>query len=489
MRPRHSRRSGDVVVGLTDADRGAKILASSWLSVVGQSGPGSPGWKLSGNERVYYPDWRAARCLRGTGAVMLAPPDDATMLSTLSVLLFSATAPPPVVVSVDTSGGVAALGAPAARKLRASLVVRLVEEGYVVVPEAREAQVEVALRPSGDGWSVAAGAIEYHIAPGRPPIVELEILHRATMAVQAAERTVAKREPMPHAVAIEIAASSDDATVKGLHEELASELLKAGLPLSPVSASHDRTIRVVALGDEIDVFAVGESAEHREPTSKIHRRDAESEVIDAAGRAVAALSASQAPPDAPQRIAEQPGAAAQETRDRAPAQAPSDGATTPTHWTFAAGAGVGVMMRAGGTDPRVEASMHGTRESIGLRLEGDVAPSSSLGGALAITEWSLKVGPRWQRAFGRKTALGIALVGGLAVHHFRYTDSDSGSLLGGAFALPVDFAYRMSSWVTLTLSAAPALSFPQREHDVLGSVGWNRSSQSLAITAGVRVLP
>jgi hypothetical protein len=407
----------------------------------------------------------------------------------LSVLLFAAAAPPPIVVSVDTSGGAAVLGAPAERRLRGSLLVRLVEEGYVVVPDTRQSQVRVALRPSGDGWAVAAGDVEYHVAPGRPPIVELEILHRATMAVQAAERGVVDREPSPHSAAIEVSASPDDTAVRGLQEELAFELLAAGIPLAPVSAIHDRTLRIVANGDDIQVFATSDSAQGREPATTLRRRDSQSDVMNAASRAVATLTKSSPRPDSVGGVASEPIPGSENTRAPTPSEALPSKDRRPTGWTMATGLGAGLLLREGGTDPRLEGALHASRSNVGARLEGDFISSRSPGGSLSVTEWSIKVGPRWQHSFSRKTALGVALVGGLAIHRFHFSDGDNGSLFGGALSFPVDFSFQVGSWAALTLSTAAALSLPNREHDVLGTVGWYRSNYSLGVTAGLRVMP
>lgn len=93
------------------------------------------------------------------------------------------------IVSVDThalvEGGFAEEDA---RRLQEELVGRLADEGYVVAPGADRVALRLTVRPDDTGWSVEAkgSRVEtYHVNPAPTPVVSLEILQRAIMALDA----------------------------------------------------------------------------------------------------------------------------------------------------------------------------------------------------------------------------------------------------------------------------------------------------------------
>jgi hypothetical protein len=251
-------------------------------------------------------------------------------------------------------------------------------------------------------------------------------------------------------------------------------------------------LRIVEAGEEIRIVDGSEPAADHDVISTIRRAGSSDDFIVAAEQAVAALT----------KVNHRPDDGAGDSLDRAgtpeqrPAQTNRDTQTSSSRkdgvglrWQLGVGAGAGLLLRAGGPDSRYEGTLQLARAGFGARLEADLVSSNSRGGSLSVTEWSWKLGPRWYGALGPKTTIGVGLLAGIVLHHFNYGDRDEGSVFGGAVALPLDISHRLGSSFALTVSVAPAYAAPNREHEVLGSTAWKRSNHSLALTAGLRVLP
>jgi hypothetical protein len=117
-------------------------------------------------------------------------------------LLFFAAAPGAhPAVSVDTSAMVGGgLAGEDAQHLRRALLVRLVEEGYIVTPSNGNVQIWLTVRPDSTGWSVEARAVHvtsYHVESAALAVLSLEILQRATMALDGAREDLAARGADP----------------------------------------------------------------------------------------------------------------------------------------------------------------------------------------------------------------------------------------------------------------------------------------------------
>jgi hypothetical protein len=66
-----------------------------------------------------------------------------------------------------------------ALRLRGSLLVRLLEEGYSVAAGTSNVQIWLTVRPKDGGWSVEArglGVRDYHVDPAPLAVESLEIL-------------------------------------------------------------------------------------------------------------------------------------------------------------------------------------------------------------------------------------------------------------------------------------------------------------------------
>jgi hypothetical protein len=106
-----------------------------------------------------------------------------------AILFFATSAGTQPAVRVDThemvEGG---LTPEEEQQVRGALLVRLVDEGYVIAPAGGDASMSLVVRRSTRGWSVEAGgrhAYAYHVNEGPLAVLSLEILQRATMALDA----------------------------------------------------------------------------------------------------------------------------------------------------------------------------------------------------------------------------------------------------------------------------------------------------------------
>jgi hypothetical protein len=144
-----------------------------------------------------------------------------------------------------------------------------------------------------------------------------------------------------------------------------------------VSAIHDRTLRILANSDDIQVFATSDSAQGREPATTVRRRDSQSDVMNAASRAVATLTKSSPRPDSVGGVVSESIPGSESTRAPTSSEALRSRDVQPIGWTMATGIGAGLLLREGGTDPRLEGALPAIRSNLGARLEGDFISSRS----------------------------------------------------------------------------------------------------------------
>jgi hypothetical protein len=143
------------------------------------------------------------------------------VLPMIPLLLLAAALGAPPAVSVDTSAMVGGgLAEEDARQLRRALLVRLVEEGYVVAPSEGSVQIWLTVRPASSGWSVearAAHVYSYHVKSSALSVLSLEILQRATMALDGAREDLAARiEGATSNAASSSSSLSSDSVVDGV---------------------------------------------------------------------------------------------------------------------------------------------------------------------------------------------------------------------------------------------------------------------------------
>ncbi|HVJ13899.1 MAG TPA: hypothetical protein VM686_00600, partial [Polyangiaceae bacterium] len=163
-------------------------------------------------------------------------------------MLLAALARPPV--SLDTTGLSSSGFSPAeVERLTGWLLVRLLEEGYTVVPDPEQAQIELSIRAQAEGYVVTADGAEHRsfvLGAGPTGVVSMEILHRAIEAVDQEGREQAQPpDGAAVATALEVRGEADELLDKLLREQATLALSKAGRTLVPSSLPHDHVLCVV----------------------------------------------------------------------------------------------------------------------------------------------------------------------------------------------------------------------------------------------------
>jgi hypothetical protein len=400
------------------------------------------------------------------------------MLAAISVLFLLAAPGVGAVVSVQTNTADAPQEfAGQARQVCGALLVRLVEEGYIVSPRPSDAQIRIALRHASAGWSIemtGSGRREYHVDNGPLAVISLEILHRAVIAIEASEDTVRELPAITgRSVALEVSADQSDPLARRVHEEVALQLSDSGLFLVPRSLRHDRTV-CVTLGPAAIAISTSRASERcGQPILEITRHDrSDEEVIRRVGQQIANLA---------------------RHRDGESSELGASGAGTaspdrwqPTaSWRWRTGLSGGGLFREGGADPIVLASGELLASSRwAARLHGGVVWSNG-GGSLSIVEWQLQMGPTFIAPFGSSSALALGVMGGVLVHRYFFDAADQGSRVNWNVSMPMAVSHRFGPVVELALTLLPGLAGPPRDHEISGKPAWHRSVYYVGLMAGL----
>ena len=420
------------------------------------------------------------------------------LAAALPVLLALAPVDARPVVHVDTGVLESPDLADEARRLRGTLVARLVEEGYVIAPLAADAHIRMTVRPSENGWVVETAGEEkraYRIAPGPLPVVALEILHRAVIAIENS------RGPRPHppsthgrAVALAISADANDVLSHRLQEEVALHLSDAGMFLVPLSRPHDRIV-CVSIQPTIVTIASGQTADKCSlPAVEISRDDQSNDgVVDQVGRNAAKLvrAADSDRTDSGEGPAAPSAAPIDDLTRSSPSASPrsaiSASAKPERPWTLRFGANGGALVRAGGTDPLLSIKTEVFVPSgLGARLQGGFAWSNGTP-PLSIAEWQVQSGPAFKAPIGRSASFVVGLLGGILVHRYHFHTTDNGSRVDWNFSLPLELSYRLGALPGLGLTIMPGVAGPPRDHEIDGNPAWQRGIYYLAVMAGTGV--
>jgi hypothetical protein len=394
-----------------------------------------------------------------------------------------ALAPPSV--SVDTSR----LEGPEysrseSQRLRGSLVARLLELGYLVVPWPEDAEIRLSVLRAPEGFVLRASGKarrEFRVEPGAQAVVSLEILHRATMVVEEVRDVEAEASSPPGtSVAIEVVGPEGDAFKNRLREQLALGLSNAGFVLAPPSAPHDRTVCVAVKDDQVTLRtgapACGKAA------LNISRDDLSGDDLAEKVRDRVA-----------KMLAPKTEVAVDDMDDRGPSLPPptarsperdagsSRGEPSRGRLRFAGG----TLSRSGGMDPLIQSSLDIVSASgWGARLAGGFTFSTG-GAMLVVYETSIQMGPVRVWSLAPAVDLRVGLLAGPRIHHFYYTSDDTGSRVGYDFSIPAEMTLRLSSTWSLGLGVDNGLTGPPRDHDVSGKPVWIRGPYYFGMTLGL----
>jgi len=421
------------------------------------------------------------------------------LFAAIPFLFLAARPAAPAAVSIDTSQVQGRNWGPAEeRDLRKSLVARLLEAGYVVVPGPEDAQVRLAVMRAGSGLVLEASGVrrrEYRVEPGPPAVVALEVLHRATMVVEDA-RIADENDATPagvlarRSIAIVVTGAPGDGTPNQLRDELALDLSSSGFVLAPTSVLHDRTVCLaVGTGDVAITTGQGGAGCTGEPVvlsrAAVSRDRLATEVSHRVARLLRAPAGDE-PPSSQRAEAELPVAADLGPSPKRESKAERRGA--PTFPEVRIGVGGGTSARAGGIDPTVQSNADVLWAlGWGARLAGGFTFSRG-GRSLSILEPSVQIGPVFRTPLSRQIDLSVGFLGGIRVHRFHYDESDNGSRVLYDFALPVEATLRLSPTWALGFAVKPGFTEPSPEHDISGRIVWARGSYYLDAVLGLGVV-
>jgi hypothetical protein len=410
----------------------------------------------------------------------------------LMLALYTAVARPSVHVDAEAAD----------EALRGWLVVRLSQEGFELVPEAQQAEVDLKLVRDGDEWIVEADATDrqaYRVADGPANLQRLEILHRAVAAAE---------EVQPRALAPEgsgaiprVAIDVDPAATAEARDRLAAQVtlavLAAGARVAAPGTAHDR--RVCAAEDDAGV--VLGSGEGSCAAAEVVAIAEAPRWIARAVTAPTAAAASEPEPDGAAELAPQPEAKAEPAPETEPAPARAAAArpiraepAVPSRATNAAarrplalrlGARAGIVARTRPVDGAVGADVRiGRAAGPSAWLDVQVWPSREAAGNLAIVETLPAVGLRWRFVVHDRVALDAGALVGVAVHAYRSTTlrgsvADVSGEIAGALGI------RLVRTLELQLEARGGLAGRSRAHEIDGRIAWERNAWRISAFAGL----
>jgi hypothetical protein len=338
--------------------------------------------------------------------------------------------------------------------LEGALAVRLLEEGHRVTKV--EGDVALVVTSSGAGYAISAGDRRWQIEPGPPGVVDLEILQRAALVLDA----VAATRSRP-AIALELRGP-------GLSRvQLIERFLARGVSLTRTATAGDLVLcaEVLPLAAFVAVIEPGLSCPSER--EEVDRRSGDEPWIDRAMTLIDRHSAPSAP--------------------LAPSPAPVFASRTePAGLVFAADARGAFVARSGGADPSV---MIGGGASMPNGIGAGTQLSVTFAGEpqIDVFEIAAMVGPTWTVSLSSRLALRTGLFGGALVHVFDAPGGESGTRIDPTLELPIVLLFRTGESFFLELFASGGLSGRERSHLSGVTELWRRGRWRAGLGLGVGI--
>ncbi len=391
-------------------------------------------------------------------------------------MLSAALVRPPV--SLDTAGlSQSGLSPGEAERLTGWLLVRLLEEGYTVVPEPDQAGIAISIAADAEGYVVVADGAEhrsYAVSAGPASVVSMEILHRAILALdQSGKPEPVRADAGAAAAAVEVLGQPDQALERQLREKAALALSKAGLTLVHPSQPHDRVLCIDADGERI-LLGNGPTRAACSDAVEVARLGDPNAEIASAVRAGFVAKSGPSPAEHDRGPSKPPPAAKPQRREGSARPIPIE-----------VGAAGGVLLRGGGSDPLLQVRAD-AGEGLCLRGQAELSFSSVPEG-LDVLEPSLQGGVAWCERGDHRAQVSIGLVGGVRLHHYEF-DDEAGNRVGWQAAVPVDVSFVVAPAI-VRFGAEVGVAGPTIEHEVLGVPVWRRSGTFVALVLGVGARP
>ena len=399
---------------------------------------------------------------------------------------------PAVAVEVDTGD---AAGDDA---LRGWLATRLLEEGYDLASQARDAASTVRVSTAGDGLAVDAignGIRSFAVEPGSPAVQRLEVLHRALQGVEATsaepdDGSLIVAPPSP-GIVVRFGGEPDEA----LLAEVANAARDAGADLHAEPQRDDTLVCIVERSGLAEI-GVGPASAGCAPADTVaavaspnERRQIANEIVARAAPLHTETGALLEEDPAMTQIIEDgersAGRAAMDTPPPPTVVVEDDGELPPMHGPPRAevrlAAEGGVVVR-GAPDAAMRGRVRAGRiEGIGARLELGVVPSYA--DRLQVVDTLLMVGPDWNIALGKRFQLMLAMTGGADIQLLS-TDQNSSADVDWAFALPVGASMNLRGGTQVHLSVHPGLSGVGTRHERNTLEPWERTAWRVGVALG-----
>ena len=400
---------------------------------------------------------------------------------------------PSVAVEVDTGDTVND------DALRGWLATRLLEEGYDLASQARDAATTVRVSEAGGGLAVDAigdGVRSFAVEPGSPAVQRLEVLHRALQGVEATsgqpdEDALIVAPPRP-GIVVRFNGEPDEA----LLAEVANAAQAAGADLH-ATAQRDDTLVCIAERGGLAEIGIGPAAAGCAPADTVAAVSTPTERREIAGEIVTRAAPTTYQEDGV--VEEDPamtaiiadgersaGRAAMEELPPPPTVvAVEDGELPPMHGPPRAevrlGAEGGLMVR-GAPDAAMRGRLRAGRyEGIGARLELGFIPSYA--DRLQVVDTLLMVGPDWNVALGERFLLTLAMTVGADIR-LESTDQRNSADVDWAVGLPVGAAMKLrgGTQVHLSIDAGMAQMGTLIERNTLEP--WERTRWRVGVALG-----
>ncbi len=447
----------------------------------------------------------------------------------LTVALFSA--PPPVAVEVVRVPQ-AELSLIDQRQLQGWVVLRLLEEGYMVVPARDQAGLTLRIVCAANGLDLQVDG-DYpssaHVETGASVLVQLETLHRSVELLAAATTSASayRREPTSPRITLRHTSSDTSPAIDPIRLEVAVAALEAGASLTPVGAEHDGMVclrtdhmathvtsgppegpcgtdgisfplatthvdtKLLARSTTIWVERARRHLNQPRPSGGPARAD-----VLATGATPSAVAVPLPPP------ARMPTAATVRLHPAAPNDprqplAPRIASAVnelppvdPDRIRLGVGILVGTAWRTHAFDPALAVEIDlGRPYGASLSGHAELRPSQVSGRDLVVIEHAFTAGAGWKLAMGRVWTLGLSLAAGGQRHHFSPADGNESPRWDWTIGMPIEASRRVSRELDLGLRLRPAVAGRGREH-VAGTDGttvlWSSSPWSLALCVGMR---
>lgn len=358
-------------------------------------------------------------------------------------------------------------------RVRGWLLLRLIEDGYVVVASDAEAGVRLTVARSDGQWVLRAAGRDARsdvVADSGSGVASLKMIHRALALLSRVEPSEPVTMPQ-RVVVIRTSRESPDADAAGAAlESLVSELERAGVAV----AREYPGAKIACLAEDGESVGVG-LGENDEQCLERARARATSEP-GGLGMQVEYWLKRFDGESTPALAKPKPAANESSLRRAEPVRdavepASAERADPLRLWGHV---GLGWEHRDGGSDPFVRVQIDGMRDhGLGLRVQGDLLQSGPP--ALDIMEVEAQGGVTLNVELGGSSAIAVSALAGARFHRYVFGAENADLRMTPIASLPVEFVLRRSS-VKLALGGGITAATRQTNHKFGERSVWRRGA-------------